>query len=90
MKNLKQINKELIKALPSDTDILTHAKGWLFYSHLTGFYSDRYFDICISKDIDGIEEIKIGGSTKDQPFFVELIKGIEPLSKITCGLKINL
>lgn len=82
MKSLKQISEELVNKLECPDPYISHGGHWIHYSSLSGFYNDKYYDVCFRETIDS-KTIEIVFTTRNPNEILELIKQIDSESQVT-------
>ena len=75
--NLEHITQEVKKQLPKDLRVYTNTKMFKFYTNLSGFINDEYFDLYFIEDERGLKIIEISPTTENTLKYVEMIKSID-------------
>ena len=75
--NLDHITQEVKKHLPKDLRVYTNTKRFKFYTNLSGFLDDSYFDLFFMEDERGLKIIEISPTTENPLKYVEMIKSID-------------
>lgn len=81
MKDLAQINKELMEVLTERAINLDEFKGSShgdrFYRSITGYFEDSYFSVTLW-DMRGLQCIEIAHTTDEPQVMIDILKEIEP------------
>lgn len=89
MKELQTIIREVKKLLPEFTDVYnSNSGGFEIYTTFTGFLnSNEYYNLYFRKHGDNIT-FEISHNTENKQYFIDMIKSVEPLAKISSYNKI--